>query len=268
MVEKKKKRKTTSVEDASQVAEAEPAEQPIVSKKSKKKKKKAAAVEASVAPNAEQEERTEVPKKKRKASDDAEGDIAAPAPKAPKLEDLDPLKIFVGGVPRTTEESAVRSHFEKLGTLEEFRFPLNKRGIAMGFAFITFKSPKAAKEALKLNGSSFQGSEISVKMQDTRERTPKPEKPKEGVAEAKRDKPKGGTEAGNHAGGKNHERQKGEGKGKGKGTGKGKDKGNKGKENGDDKGKERGGKKLSRSDKKHKEKFKAFGVNTGDAVAE
>merc|ERR1712187_313489 len=79
-------------------------------------------------------------------------------------------------------------------------FPTNNRGQRMGIAFVTYGSQKGVKAALKLNGSSFENKEISVKMQD--DRMPMKTKEKGG----------GDKKAGGQA---NDKRGKGHGKGDG-----------------------------------------------------
>merc|ERR1712185_679447 len=72
-----------------------------------------------------------------------------------------------------SEESDVRKHFQQCGEIAAIRLPGNSRGVRMGIAFITFKLPTAVKKALALNGSTFNGNEISVKMQERREKSVK-----------------------------------------------------------------------------------------------
>merc|ERR1712194_499757 len=94
---------------------------------------------------------------------------------------LDARKIFVGGVPKTLEDSVVKARFAKLGDIEAFSFPRDGRGLAMGIAFITYKSATSATKCLKLHCTDFEGQEITVKLQDDRPKSAKTKTPaKEG----------------------------------------------------------------------------------------
>lgn len=123
-----------------------------MAKKDKKKKVEEADATPAEAP----------PAKKRKLSDasagQAEESYAVP----------DSKKIWIGGVNKTLDESAVKKHFAKCGDIEAVAVPKNKRGQAMGIAFITFKKTASATNAVKLNSTQFEGKEIAVKLQDDR----------------------------------------------------------------------------------------------------
>lgn len=137
--------------------------------------------------------------------------VTAPPAKAERVT-ADPKRgVFAGGIPRTSEESAVRTHFEQCGEIQEFKYPSNARGVRMGFVLVTFASEKAVAKALKLTGSMFEGSKISVAIQENKERPAKSEKKKSGDA--------------NGAGGQANSRDPGAGKGKDRGKAKGKGKG-------------------------------------------
>lgn len=138
----------------------------------KNKQKKQAAGDATTA--------EEPPAKKQKLSGASGAVSEVPSAKAEEFTTLDARKIFVGGVPKSLEDSAVKARFAKLGEIEAFSFPRNGRGAAMGIAFITYKSAASAEKCIKLHGTNFEGQEISVKLQDDRPKSAKTKTPASG----------------------------------------------------------------------------------------
>lgn len=115
----------------------------------------------------------ELPAKKPKLSDASAVSSEVPLAKVQEYATLDARKIFIGGVPKTSDESAVRKHFAKCGEIAELSFPRNKRGLAMGIAFVTYKKAASATKSLELHSTNFAGNEISVKLQDNRPKSAK-----------------------------------------------------------------------------------------------
>lgn len=143
----------------------------------KSKLKKQAAADATPA--------EEPPAKKQKLSGAPAAVSEVPSAKAEEYSTKDARKIFVGGVPKSLEDSVVKAHFAKLGEIEKFSFPRNARGAAMGIAFITYKSAASATKCVKLHGTKFEGQEISVKLQDDRPKSAKTKTPAKEGGESK-----------------------------------------------------------------------------------
>merc|ERR1712151_1271234 len=74
------------------------------------------------------------------------------------------FEVFVGGLPFSTTEEALKEKFAECGEIANFRMPLNDEGQPRGIAFIEFKDKDACDKALKLNESDMDGRWLSVKM--------------------------------------------------------------------------------------------------------
>merc|ERR1711920_4428 len=131
--------------------------------------------------------------------DDGDGKDSGSSSAAPaKSDDKNNMKVFVGGIPWSTDEATVRADFEECGPIEDFALPKDDQGRIKGIAFITYKTKAGVEKALKFDGDDYGGRTLKVNMA------------------IPRDKGKGG---------KGKDGDKGKGKGKDKGKGKGKDKG-------------------------------------------
>merc|ERR1711972_171435 len=74
------------------------------------------------------------------------------------------FEVFVGGLPFSATEEAVKEKFADCGEIANFRMPLNDEGKPRGIAFVEFKDKDACDNALKLNESEMDGRSLSVKM--------------------------------------------------------------------------------------------------------
>lgn len=80
------------------------------------------------------------------------------------------LKIFVGGLPATTEESNFKRYFEKFGTINDVVVMHDSNTHkSRGFGFITFDSPDAVKEVLKNNFHQLDGKNVEVKIAEPKQ---------------------------------------------------------------------------------------------------
>eukprot|EP00964_Phaeocystis_antarctica_P130571 scaffold94445_cov63-Phaeocystis_antarctica.AAC.2 len=69
-------------------------------------------------------------------------------------DDADGRKIFVGGLPFSADEHAIREDFGKFGEIEDVYLPRDKElDRPRGFGFVTYKDARDAEDAAKdLNG--------------------------------------------------------------------------------------------------------------------
>ncbi len=74
-------------------------------------------------------------------------------------------KLFVGGIPYTSSEDALRAHFAQAGTVESVAIIIDRMtGRSKGFGFVEMASDEEAVKAIEtLNDSDFEGRKISVK---------------------------------------------------------------------------------------------------------
>merc|ERR1712037_143552 len=134
--------------------------------------------------------------------DDGDGKDSGSSSAAPaKSDDKNNMKVFVGGIPWSTDEATVRADFEECGPIEDFALPKDDQGRIKGIAFITYKTKAGLEAALKFDGDDYGGRTLKVNKAEAR-----------------------GS-------------GKGDGKGKGKDKGKGKSKGKDGKGKAKGKGK-------------------------------
>lgn len=61
----------------------------------------------------------------------------------------DPKKVFLGNLPWSLTEDAVRQMCAEFGEVAECRLPLDPAGRSRGIAFVTFASAEAAKAAIE-----------------------------------------------------------------------------------------------------------------------
>jgi len=74
------------------------------------------------------------------------------------------LEVFIGGLPFSTTEEALKKDFADCGEMVNFRLPLNDEGKPRGIAFIEFKDKESCEKALKFHETDYGGRSISVKM--------------------------------------------------------------------------------------------------------
>ena len=73
-------------------------------------------------------------------------------------------KLYVGGLSWDTDESVLRSTFEKFGELDEVKVISDRdTGRSRGFGFVTFASYEHADQAIsEMNGTQLDGRTITV----------------------------------------------------------------------------------------------------------
>ena len=70
--------------------------------------------------------------------------------------------VFIGNLSFNTSAESIREFFGECGTVKDVRIPMNEDGRPKGFAHIEFEEPKAAAEALKLNGQELDGRAVRL----------------------------------------------------------------------------------------------------------
>lgn len=148
--EKNQKHKQIVVEEAVEDADAEKAK-----RKDEKRKRKQAAADALAA--AEEPTEEQAPRKKAKT------DAAAEEKEKKDLIDAG-TEVFVGGLPFTCTEEALRKYFAKCGEIQSLKLPSGKgaKKHNRGIAFITFSSEKGVRKAIKFNGEDYEGRALRV----------------------------------------------------------------------------------------------------------
>merc|ERR1712129_248616 len=71
--------------------------------------------------------------------------------------------VFIGGLPFSVEEEALKKDFAECGEIESLRLPMNDEGRPRGIAFIKYKEEKGVEEALKFHETEYGGRTISVR---------------------------------------------------------------------------------------------------------
>ncbi len=74
-------------------------------------------------------------------------------------------KLFVGGIPYSTSEDALRAMFAKVGTVESVAIITDRMtGRSKGFGFVEMSTDAEAQAAIdSLNDTELEGRKISVK---------------------------------------------------------------------------------------------------------
>jgi len=74
------------------------------------------------------------------------------------------MKIYVGNLPFSVDEEALRNLFSSYGEIEEATIIQDKfSGRSKGFGFVTLKDDEAAKKAVsEMNGKEIEGRELKV----------------------------------------------------------------------------------------------------------
>ena len=94
---------------------------------------------------------------------------------------MNPLAVYISGIPTGVNEDKLKELFSKCGTIKEVRLVKDKvTGQLKGFAFIDFETPEAAEAALKMDQTQMYGKPIRVHksmstLKKTEETTPAPE---------------------------------------------------------------------------------------------
>merc|ERR1711920_498432 len=71
--------------------------------------------------------------------------------------------VFIGGLPFSVEEEALKKDFAECGEIESLRLPMNDEGRPRGIAFVKYKDEKGVEEALKFHETDYGGRTISVR---------------------------------------------------------------------------------------------------------
>jgi len=73
-------------------------------------------------------------------------------------------KLYVGGLPYSTTEDALRDHFSAAGNVESATIIMNKMtGRSKGFGFIEMSTDEEAQKAIEMfNGKEFEGRPLTV----------------------------------------------------------------------------------------------------------
>ena len=72
-------------------------------------------------------------------------------------------KLFVGGLPWSTDDDALNAAFAEYGEVVEAKVVVDREtGRSRGFGFVTFASDEAAEKAIALDGTELGGRTIRV----------------------------------------------------------------------------------------------------------
>ena len=85
-----------------------------------------------------------------------------------------PVRLFVGNLPYSASEAALREHFSSIGQLSYIYLPIDRdTGKPRGFAFVEFIERAQAEEAIRrLNNQPFMGRPLAIN--EAREREDRP----------------------------------------------------------------------------------------------
>jgi len=76
---------------------------------------------------------------------------------------VDPNKLFVGGLPRNTTDSAMMDVFTQYGVVREVELKYDvELGTFRGFGFVTFEDPKVAQDLILKGNVDFEGKPVTV----------------------------------------------------------------------------------------------------------
>jgi RNA recognition motif-containing protein len=86
------------------------------------------------------------------------------------------MKLYIGNLPFSMNDSKLKETFSKFGEIEEATIIMDKfSGRSKGFGFVAFKDDEAAKEAIsEMNGKNVEGREIKVSESKPREESDRP----------------------------------------------------------------------------------------------
>src|SRR5262252_10954984 len=87
------------------------------------------------------------------------------------------VRLFVGNLPYSATEAALREHFSAVGQLSYIYLPVDREsGKPRGFAFVEFSERTQAEEAIRrLNNQPFMGRPLAIN--EARERDDRPSTP-------------------------------------------------------------------------------------------
>merc|ERR1712194_638149 len=85
--------------------------------------------------------------KGKKGKDGAKGDGKSKGNKE--------FELFIGGLPFSATEEALKKDFGECGEIVNLRMPLNDEGNARGIAFMEFKDQEAVDKALKFHETDY-----------------------------------------------------------------------------------------------------------------
>lgn len=105
----------------------------------------------------EEEEEEAKPAKKTKGNN---GSAIPVKPNSAEEEAL--VRLYVGNLPYSTEESSLVEFFNDIEGEKKVDFVINADGSFYGTAFVTFDTPEAAQEASKLNGTDIEGRPVKI----------------------------------------------------------------------------------------------------------
>ena len=73
-------------------------------------------------------------------------------------------KLYVGGIPYTTSQDALKTTFEAAGTVETATIIMDKMtGRSKGFGFVEMATDEDAQKAIEMfNGSELEGRKLTV----------------------------------------------------------------------------------------------------------
>lgn len=73
-------------------------------------------------------------------------------------------KLYVGGIPYTSTDADLKSHFEQCGAVTSATIIMDKMtGRSKGFGFVEMENEADASSAIeKFNGQDFQGRKLTV----------------------------------------------------------------------------------------------------------
>jgi len=73
-------------------------------------------------------------------------------------------KLYVGGLPYSSTEDALKDHFSKAGNVESAVIIMDKMsGRSKGFGFVEMSTPEEADKAIEMfNGQDFDGRKLTV----------------------------------------------------------------------------------------------------------
>lgn len=87
-------------------------------------------------------------------------------------------EIFVGNIPFTATDEALKKEFSKFGTIEKISIPMSGKRMK-GYAFIKYETRAEAEKAVKkMHGFEYDGRELKVNF-SSGNATEKPTKKKE-----------------------------------------------------------------------------------------
>jgi len=120
--------------------------------------------------------------KKAKQSDEVEGENGAPN-----------LRLFINGLPFAATEESIGEIFKNCGEILQIDMLRDRTTNSFyGKTFIEFKSPEAAKQALAMNGTFFEGRALKIEPQNSKG-TPRNQNPRDSFQQS--EKPPGCTTA-------------------------------------------------------------------------